>query len=94
MAARPTINSLALLSLIFGLTSVALVYSYLSIPLNLVGVVTGLIGLQQINDRPEGQSGRQRASAGSVLSMLAVVIRLLTVLIRLGGMALTMLGVS
>ena len=94
MAARPTINSLALLSLIFGLTSVALVYSYLSIPLNLVGVVTGLIGLQQIKDRPEGQSGRNLAIAGIVLSMLAVVIRLLTVLIRLGGMALTMLGVN
>ena len=61
-------------------------------PVDGMGVDCGPIA--QIKDRPDDQSGRNLAIAGIALSMLAVVIRLLMALTRLGGMALTMLGLN
>jgi len=75
----PRTNSLALTGFIFGLLSFPFVLMCCCFGpfCNILGIVFSLIGLSQINRRPEEYSGKTFAIIGLVLSILCLVLYLI-----------------
>jgi hypothetical protein len=69
----PKTNSFATAGLIFGILSLT---CCCGCPFNILGLVFSLIGLSQINRRPELYEGRGLAIAGLILSAASLVLGL------------------
>ena len=74
-------NAYALWGMIFGILAfVCCLCCCLNIPLGALGLIFSLVGLMQINERPDFYEGRGLAIAGIVFSSLALVIGVLFLL--------------
>ena len=78
-----TTNTLALWGMILGI--VALVCCCFKLLLGVTGLVFSLIGLSQINNRPDIYEGRGLAIAGIVLSSIALVLGFLFLMLALAN---------
>jgi len=85
IAPTPKTNSMALMSLVFGILSVTCGMCCYGIPFNILGIVFSLIALGQIRDNPLSQQGKGIAIAGLVLSLLSLV---LVALVAMFGLTL------
>jgi len=70
----PKTNASAQAGMIFGILSVTLICCCYGFPFNVLGLIFSLIGLAQINENPQGQSGRAMALTGLILSAASLIL--------------------
>ena len=80
----PKTSSFATAGLVFGILSVTCFCCCCGCPFNILGLVFSLIGLSQINRRPELYEGRGLAIAGLILSAASLLF----------GFAMTLLNLA
>jgi len=66
-------NSLAMISLVLGILALVFSCCCYGLPFNIGGIICGFIALSQLRATP-GQSGRELATVGLVLSFLSIAI--------------------
>jgi hypothetical protein len=72
---EPTINALAIVSLVCGLISIPMaILCCWGVPFNLIGLISGGVAISQINGNPEEQTGKGLAIGGIVASLASVVL--------------------
>lgn len=64
------------------------IFSFISAPLGLAGLVIGIVALSQLKKRP-GQEGKGMAIAGIILSAVALVVSVILPIVGFAGVALT-----
>lgn len=72
ISGAPKQNTLALISLVLGIASMAFVCCCYGLPFNVAGIVCGFIALSQLRSDPT-LGGRNAAIAGLILSFLSLV---------------------
>ena len=77
-------NGFAIAGLILGIFSFVLAFCCCGgLPFNLLGLIFSLVGLSQINGRPEVYSGKGAAIAGVIISSLSLLLGIGAVLVSI-----------